>query len=118
MNRLEQRFQQTVAAYLDRVLPPGVFWTAVGHGGGGRVRGAILKSMGLRAGTPDLIFLYRGQFLGLELKSAKGRVSPAQDKCAHLIINSGGTWASARTLDDVERVLVAFGIPLRGRVLV
>ena len=116
MKRLEQQFQQSVAAYLERVLPPDVFWTAVGHGGGGRVRGAILKSMGVRPGVPDLIFLYRGRFLAIELKSAKGRVSPAQSECMRLIVAAGGIWASARTLDDVERILVAFGVPMKGRV--
>ena len=116
MNRPEQRFQQSVAAYLDRVLPPGVFWTAVGHGGGGHGRGAILNSMGLRPGCPDLFVLYQGRFLSIELKSPKGRVSAAQERCAHLLINSGGYWTEARTLDDVERILVAFGGPLRGRV--
>ena len=116
MKRLEQQFQQSVAAYLERVLPPGVFWTAVGHGGGGRTRGAILKSMGVRPGVPDLIFLYHGRFLGIELKAGKGTLSSAQDSCASLIVAAGGTWASARTLDDVERTLVAFGIPLKGVV--
>ena len=116
MRRTEQGFQQAVAVYLDRVLPPGVFGTAVGHGGGGKVRGAILKSMWVRPGVPDLIFVYRGRFIGIELKSPTGRVSPAQKSCMEQIVAAGGTWASARSLDDVERILVAFGIPLKGRI--
>ena len=61
--------------------------------------------------------LHRGRFLGIELKSVTGRLSPAQQLCMEAILRAGGVWAEARSVEDVERILVAFGIPLRGRVV-
>ena len=114
----ERSLHRAVADYLALALPADCAWTTFPAGSGGKARGGQLKAAGLRPGWPDLQFLYRGRFLGIELKSAKGRVREAQDECMRLIVAAGGTWASARTLDDVERILVAFGIPLRGRVSV
>jgi hypothetical protein len=53
----EQALQQQVAQYLDIVLKPPAFWTAIAHGGGGLMRGKINKGMGMKAGIPDILIL-------------------------------------------------------------
>ena len=40
--------------------------------------GAIAKSMGVKAGVPDIIFLGRGRPWCLEIKTENGALSPAQ----------------------------------------
>ena len=112
----ERSLHRAVADYLALALPADCAWTTFPAGSGGKARGGQLKAAGLRPGWPELQFLYRRQFLAIELKSAKGRVSAAQEACMARIVGAGGTWACCRTIEEIERTLVAFGIPLKGRV--
>jgi len=111
--RPEQKFQQQVAQFLSVALPEKCFWSAIGHGGGGKVRGAILKSMGLKAGIPDIIIIYRGYFFGIELKAGKGVLSQAQKDTHQEITKAGGVVAPCKSLGDVADFLALVGIPLR-----
>src|SRR5512139_1776153 len=119
--RPEQSLQQDVARYLARVLSSPSYWSAIGHGGGGLVRGAILKSMGVKAGVPDLIVMHpvlkAGSgagcwVIGIELKSATGSLSPAQKATKVAFENAGGMYYVARSIDEVEGFLRGVGIPL------
>ena len=112
----EQALHRTVADYLRAVLPADAAWTTFPAGGGGAARGGQLKVIGLIPGWPDIQILYRGRFLGIELKAEKGRVSADQDACMKRIVTAGGTWALCRSIEDVERTLIAFGVPLRGKI--
>lgn len=129
MNRPEQLFHQSVAQYLAAILPPEVVFTTVGHGGGGRVRGALLKSMGVLPGVPDIMICWleracRDPIYGwrddapaifwLELKSTKGRLSPAQQMFRERVLALGHCWALCRTLEQVEAALRSAGVPVRG----
>ncbi len=118
----EQTFQCQVKEYLDLALPtPDAWYTAIPAGGGGKVRGAILKGMGYRAGTPDMLVIYKpGAWITgviwLELKSVSGKLSKAQKLCRDDLIAAGCKWALVRSLDDVENALKRFGVPLRATV--
>ncbi len=122
MGHPEQDFQITVAQYLDRALPREYAWTAIGHGGGGRVRGGILKAMGVKPGWSDIIILKPShifdlvRFIGLELKSERGALSQSQRDVRRLIKSVGGMIYVCRTMDEVEGALRAELIPLRARV--
>lgn len=116
MKRPEQQLQRTVAAYLRLMLPDDVFWSAFPAGGGGRIRGAQLKAMGLRPGVPDLMFIYCGRAYFIELKSDKGRLSKAQDEACFAIGKAGcPNVVVCKTLGDVIGTLKHWGIPLRLR---
>lgn len=58
-----------------------------------------------RAGTPDLLVCYRGRFVGLEVKTAKGRLSDKQKLMIDAIEASGGVAAVVRSIEDVRKVL-------------
>ena len=111
----EAAFQRRVAFYLSFALPQDAFWSAIGHGGGGKIRGAQLLLMGVKPGVPDIIILWCGIFVGLELKAAKGTTSPAQDRAASKIEMAGGQYYVCRTIDDVIDALRLSGIPSRVR---
>lgn len=122
MNRPEQALQQTVAGYLDRAVPA-LLWFHVPNSSGNRGArlGGILKSMGVKAGVPDLVLILpNGLAAFIELKASKGALTEAQrafrDRCSAL----GCFWAEARSLSDVEAVLerwlVPFGWALKARV--
>lgn len=110
----EQDLQQTVAEYLTWALAPPWWFTAIGHGGGGAKRGAILKSMGVKSGVPDLLILGPHLFVGwIELKSAKGRRSLEQIVFAKMAEALGHCTAVCRSLDEVRTELLGWRAPLR-----
>jgi len=79
----ESEIQIQIVELLKTVLKGDVLWTffpagEAGGGRGGRVRGARLKRMGLQPGWPDLQFIYKGRYYGMEVKTKTGRLSTAQ----------------------------------------
>lgn len=115
----EQVLQIAVADYLRVALRAPTIWTAFPAGGGGRVRGAFLKAMGLQAGWPDLLVMspYPNtniawpRIVGLELKAA-GRQSPNQRAIQKQFEDAGGIYHICRSVDEVEGFLRGVGIPL------
>ena len=113
----EQDFQKAVAQYLTLALPtPEAWFTTIPAGGGGKVRGAILKGMGYKPGTPDMLVIYDGQASWLELKTGRAKCSRPQELCCDALHNAGCNWALVRTLEEVESALRTFGVPLRASV--
>jgi len=111
----EAAFQMAVAEFLTRALPPHVAWSAFPAGGGGRVRGGILKAMGLRAGFPDLVLVHpdTGKAHWLELKAPGGVTSAVQKQVHALLLNSQSPVTVARSIDQVEHFLRAWDFPMR-----
>lgn len=74
----ERAFHKTVAQYLNYALPKDAWWTTIPAGGGGLIRGVHLKAMGYKAGTPDILIIWRGEVYWIELKADGGRLSRSQ----------------------------------------
>ena len=118
MKHPEQQLHFAVADYLNVALPTDAWWTTIPAGGGGKVRGAILKAMGYRAGTPDILIVYRGKAFWLELKAPGGRISPAQNEAMNRLMYCGcAAVYVCFTLEHVEKALRAFRIPLSARTM-
>ena len=113
--QLEQRLQRQIAEYLSWALIQPVIWTSHPAGGGGELRGKILKGMGLRAGWPDLEIIHDGKFYGIELKAPHGVLSEAQRSTLAAIEAAGGHIAVCHSFDAVRGALWAWGVPLRER---
>ena len=109
----ERDFHRSVADFLAVALPRDAIWTTFPAGGGGEARGAHLKSVGLVKGWPDVQILWRGLFIGVELKSETGKPSLEQIQVGLAIEKAGGKWFIARSIDDLTRKLTACGVPLR-----
>jgi hypothetical protein len=120
----EAAFQCQVAEYLSKALPEGYWFTAFPAGGGGRIRGAQLKRMGLKAGVPDVvvfglgltqeqrsIYCERPTVLWLELKAKTGSLSPAQRDVHKKLKNLGHRVETVKTLEQVETALAEFVFP-------
>jgi hypothetical protein len=115
--RPEQQLQIAVAAFLRHALKPPVLWSAFPAGGGGAIRGAILKSMGLQAGWPDVLVMAPGPIIvGIELKAGKGKQTPQQIDIQNGFIECKATYYVARSVDEVEGFLKGVGIPLHARI--
>jgi hypothetical protein len=72
-----------------------------------------MKGLGVRAGVPDLCCIRDGRAFFLELKSAGGRLSPAQIATHSLLVSAGAMVATVDSLDDALRWLECQGL-LRG----
>ncbi len=116
----EATLQRSVVTLLSWLLAPPAWFTAIGHGPRGRGnqkgdegynRGAQWKGLGVKAGVPDLLIVYRGNAYWIELKAPKGVVSEDQ-KRAHLDLRTAGCGLEVcRSLEDVQKILAVWGIP-------
>lgn len=116
MKRPEQEIHRSVVAHLKSRAMPGVFFFHPANGGKrSAIEAKIFKGLGVRAGVPDLILFYRAQIFGLELKAAKGRVSPAQLATMNDMEMAGARVAVACSLDEALITLEYWGVLRRDR---
>lgn len=66
---------------------------------------------GLAPGSSDLIGIQRGtgRFIAIEVKSARGKLTPEQEAFLALIKNIGGIAIVARSVEDVAAALLEEG---------
>lgn len=115
----EQLLHEAVAEYLQTVLIAPAFFTTFPAGGGGKIRGAQLKKMGLLPGMPDLLVFWsdpdpRGAIpcvFGIELKAKKGSLSAAQKAIRSAFLQNRMHYVLCRSIDDVGLALRAFRVP-------
>lgn len=55
-----------------------------------------------KKGVPDILVIKKGQFIGLEVKSEKGRQSPEQKLFELYITENGGRYHVVRSLKEVQ----------------
>lgn len=115
----EHRLQQACAAFLSATLPRDCYWTSVDAGQGAmNLRAAQMrKARGVRAGFVDMLVVWGGRFYGVELKGSKGRLSDIQQITHAQIRDAGGQVEVCHSVEELERALRAWGIPLRGTTL-
>lgn len=114
----EADLQRAVVTALRFALPKGAI---VHHsaneiteaGPRGARKQAILVGMGVYPGFADLVILWEGRALFLELKSPKGRLTPAQEAFRDTVLAQGFGWALVRTLDDALGALADHGFTTR-----
>jgi hypothetical protein len=124
----EHQIQCAVARYLDLALDgvPNCIWWAVPNGGtfasridssGKRVSVAAAKAKreGLKPGVSDIMVLWGGRLICIELKTKTGRQSPEQKQWADDATVAGAAYYVARSVEQVEEFLDAAGLPLRAR---
>jgi hypothetical protein len=113
--RPEDIIQRAVFKHLEVRAAPGVFAFHVPNGGKRKpIEAAILKGLGVKAGVPDVVACYRGQFYALELKAEGGRPSDKQLEAVESIRNAGGFACIAEGLDRALNCLETWGL-LRGK---
>jgi hypothetical protein len=110
----EADLQRAVVTALRFALPKGAIIHHCANevteaGPRGAKRQAILTGMGIHPGFADLMILCEGRVLFLELKSVKGRLSPAQKAFRDAMTAQGFGWALARSLDDALGALADHG---------
>lgn len=113
----EYNFHCQVADALDKILNPQLTcWSSVensNHTGGvyGLIKQGKDKRKGVKSGFPDIIILYNGTCLCIELKTTKGRTTTAQDLFHRKIISSGNRIEVVRNLDELFLILEKHHVP-------
>lgn len=120
----EARLQIVVVNALRLALPPdAVLWATLAERHVSPETGAYLNRMGRVAGLPDLMVLYRGRLIGIELKTETSKIhgtkrtnqTKAQKAAQKALEAAGGHYAVCRTLNEVLDFLGALQVPLRAR---
>lgn len=62
-------------------------------------------TLGAAVGVADILGIYQGKFLAIEVKTERGKLSPAQERFIANINDKGGIAFVARCIDDVENNL-------------
>jgi len=102
----EAQIHKAVVDYFHRAKRPGV----VAHhspNGAKRTRweqGAVIQA-GMMTGFPDLLFIADGRAYGLELKTAKGRLTPPQAIAHDRLKEAGMKVEIARSVEEAVAVL-------------
>ena len=111
----EGELHATVAQFLDwSLLPPALYTTfPAGWGVLTRATAGRLKGSGLKQGMPDLLLFLNGLCFGIELKSYKGTLTPVQRVMHKKLRDAGMPVAVCISLDEVIRIVEAWGFPLR-----
>lgn len=119
-----------VAGYLDKHLAAPAWFTTFPAGGGGEMRGKILKGLGLKSGVPDILIIFPmslpmllpdGTVLNvmvpllywIELKKEKssGEPSTVQIATQQRLIEMGCRVANCNSMDSVKATLREWGLP-------
>lgn len=107
MRRDEQSLQRSLVQLMRASLPAGWRVVALRNNPRSAVSGGIEKSMGAVAGVPDVAVFGRdgderpATYL-IEVKTAKGRLSPAQQAFHDDLADLGHPIAVARSPEDVQ----------------
>lgn len=118
LHATEEQIQGAVASFLDRSLPPDAVWFHPPNGGHRHPAvAAKLKWAGVKPGVPDVVIVWRGRAIFIELKAHKGTLSDAQKEMQERLVLSGAVvFEVARSVDEVEGFLRGVGIPLHVRI--
>jgi hypothetical protein len=112
--REEWQEQKKLARLLDKWLDPAcTFWTATDPVAASALSGAIRKQRGVKPGVPDILVLYRGKLIAVELKSRCGKCSPPQRAVREALLRTGAEWWECRSAHAAMWALAKSGVKFR-----
>jgi hypothetical protein len=116
-NYAEDRLQKDVVEFLRWAMPADGTVMAIPNGGKRSAREAArMVGLGVVAGAPDLLCVFRGRAIFIELKSLRGQVSEVQRQMRNKLEYCQCPVILARSVIEVEAHLREIGVPLRASV--
>lgn len=95
----ESQLQDRIRLALGNV-PGLVLWR--NNCGTAEIRGYPVKFGVANPGGADLIGIWNGRFVAVEIKTPTGRVSPDQIRFAELVRSKGGEYVILRSVDEAR----------------
>lgn len=115
----ESNAQVAIVAFLRRSLPSTYRVISIPNGrfkADPRTVSRLIRE-GLTKGALDLIVLRNdGWFCMMEIKADTGKLSTEQAEFCNWLSSGGANAVVIRSLEEAVEALIAFGVPLRGRV--
>ena len=110
--RPEEIIHRAVVDYLLLVLPAGIVFFHPANGGArSKAEAGIFKALGVKAGTPDLVFILPGgRAVFAEIKGPNGRLSPSQKAFKEDVEELGCPWVEVKSIDDMKAALQIWGV--------
>ena len=107
MNESEADLKRTVTDYLEYQQNAGkLLYFRLNAGDFIELRGNTRRRVkGCMAGTSDLEIIKDGKPIFIELKSARGRISPTQNAFKILVEEQGASYSIVRSLEELEKIL-------------
>jgi len=99
---IEKEIEKQILDYLS-LLPECFVWKCNNFGTYGKFRKA--KSKHIINGVSDILGIYKGRFLAIEVKTKTGKTSTEQDQFLENIRIQGGISFVARSLEEVKEYL-------------
>ena len=111
----EGELHRTIAELLDWVLLPPAMYTTfpAGWGALNKATAGRLKACGLKMGMPDILVLYPGVVVGIELKGRGGVLSKAQKAMHPILLDAGMRLFVCSSVKMVLESLKDVGVPMR-----
>jgi len=98
---------------LAQYLPDNVFWSALSNAPRTALAGYLARLKGARSGLTDIIVVYDGRVIWVEMKSPAGVASKVQRQvCAELRV-AGADWYLARSAEAALVALRLSNVPFR-----
>lgn len=114
--QVEFNIQKAVIAWFNHQFPKNkkyklLTYTMGGCHNFGAKKGAIMKAMGLRSGTPDLnLFMARGGYHGLliEVKGPDGKSTPTQKEMQSNLIEEGYCVKEGKSIEQCIEIIKSY----------
>ena len=117
IRREEEALQKSMVEWLRWAVPAPPDGPAFFHipNGGWRTKteAAILKAMGVKRGAPDLGMIWRGRFLGPEVKVPGEGLEPHQTALHHEWRLAGAVMTTVHSIEELRNFLIVCGVPVR-----
>ena len=97
----ESDIQKQILEYLT--YRPGKYWRINAGAFAGEYKGKKRFVRFGATGMSDILGLRDGQFIAIEVKNEKGKMSEGQEAFKVNVMDNGGRYILARSLDDVIR---------------
>lgn len=94
--------------------PEGPAWFHPPNGGGrSKAEAGIFKALGVKAGVPDLVFVWRKRVMGVEIKPPGRSLSSAQKERHDEWRLAGALLHTVHGIDELRQFLWVAGVPVR-----
>ena len=99
--KLKVKESDVLRAVLDYLGYAKIFHYRNNSGGFKNEQGRFFR-FGAR-GSPDVIVVYRGKYIGIECKSSEGKQSESQREFQQRLEDAGGVYLLVRSVDEVAQ---------------
>ena len=94
-------------------LPDNVFWSALSNAPRTALAGYLARLRGVRSGLTDIIVVYDGRVIWVEMKSPAGVASKVQRQVCAELRAAGADWYLARSAEAAAVALRLSNVPFR-----